>query len=49
VPKLLVAAIAESADLMVLHVDKDFELITQITGQPCWRSRNPYRVVHVIR
>ena len=30
----LVAAIAELADLIVLHVDKDFELITEVTGQP---------------
>jgi predicted nucleic acid-binding protein len=33
VPDLLVAAIAELADLTVLHVDKDFELITAVTGQ----------------
>ena len=32
-----VAAIAESADLTVLHVDNDFELITEITGQPLER------------
>jgi len=37
VPDLLVAAIAESADLTVLHVDKDFELISEITGQPLER------------
>lgn len=37
VPDLLVAAIAELADLTVLHVDKDFELITEITGQPLER------------
>jgi predicted nucleic acid-binding protein len=39
VPDLLVAAIAESADLTVLHVDKDFELIAEVTGQPLERLR----------
>jgi predicted nucleic acid-binding protein len=34
VPDLLVAATAELAGLTVLHVDKDFDLITAITGQP---------------
>lgn len=33
VPDLLIAATAELADLTVLHVDKDFELIADITGQ----------------
>ncbi len=33
VPDLLVAAIAELAGLTVLHVDKDFELIAELTGQ----------------
>lgn len=33
VPDLLVAATGELADLTVLHVDKDFELIAGITGQ----------------
>ena len=33
VPDLLVAATAELAELTVLHVDKDFELIADITGQ----------------
>ena len=37
VPDLLVAATAELADLVVLHVDKDFELIAAITGQPLER------------
>lgn len=39
VPDLLVAAIAELADLTVLHVDKDFDLIEAITGQPTERLR----------
>jgi predicted nucleic acid-binding protein len=33
IPDLLVAAAAECAQLTVLHVDKDFELIAEITGQ----------------
>jgi predicted nucleic acid-binding protein len=33
VPDLLIAAAAELAELTVLHVDKDFELIADITGQ----------------
>jgi predicted nucleic acid-binding protein len=37
VPDLLIAAIAERAGLVVLHQDKDFELIAQITGQPTER------------
>lgn len=37
VPDLLVAATAELAGLTVLHVDKDFDLITAVTGQPVER------------
>jgi predicted nucleic acid-binding protein len=33
VPDLLVAATAELANLTVLHLDKDFELIADVTGQ----------------
>ncbi len=33
VPDLLIAATGELADLTVLHLDKDFELIAEITGQ----------------
>lgn len=33
VPDLLIAATAELNDLTVLHVDKDFELIAEVTGQ----------------
>jgi predicted nucleic acid-binding protein len=33
VPDLLIAAIAERAGLIVLHQDKDFDLIAQVTGQ----------------
>jgi predicted nucleic acid-binding protein len=34
IPDLLVAATAELAELTVLHLDKDFELIAALTGQP---------------
>lgn len=37
VPDLIVAATAELAGLVVLHLDKDFELIAEITGQPTER------------
>jgi predicted nucleic acid-binding protein len=37
IPDLLIAATAELAGLTVLHVDKDFELIATITGQPTER------------
>jgi len=37
IPDLLIAATAELAELTVLHVDKDFELIADITGQPVER------------
>ncbi len=34
IPDLLIAATAELAELTVLHLDKDFELIAALTGQP---------------
>jgi len=37
VADLLVAATAEMARLTVLHVDRDFELIAEVTGQPIER------------
>jgi predicted nucleic acid-binding protein len=37
VPDLLIAAIAERAGLVVLHQDRDFDLIADITGQPTER------------
>lgn len=37
VPDLLLAATGELTDLAVLHVDKDFELIAAVTGQPVER------------
>jgi len=37
IPDLLIAAAAELAGLTVLHVDKDFEIIAAITGQPLER------------
>lgn len=39
IPDLLVAAIAESTALAVLHLDKDFELIADLTGQAVERLR----------
>ena len=37
IPDLLIAAIAERAGLTVLHVEKDFDLIAEVTGQPVER------------
>ena len=37
IPDLLIAATAELVELTVLHVDKDFELIAELTGQPTER------------
>ena len=34
IPDLIIAATAELAGLTVLHLDKDFDIIAQITGQP---------------
>jgi len=34
IPDLLIAATAEKAGLTVLGVDKDFDLVAEITGQP---------------
>lgn len=39
IPDLILAAAAELAGLIVLHVDKDFELIATFTGQPTERLR----------
>ncbi|HEV2376750.1 MAG TPA: PIN domain nuclease [Streptosporangiaceae bacterium] len=36
-PDLVIAATAELAGLTVLHLDKDFDLIAEITGQPVER------------
>jgi predicted nucleic acid-binding protein len=40
IPDLLVAATAEVAGLTVLHLDSDFELIADITGQPVERLQH---------
>jgi predicted nucleic acid-binding protein len=37
IPDLIIAATAGPARLTVLHLDKDFEAITQVTGQPVER------------
>lgn len=39
IPDLLIAATAELAQLTVLHLDQDFELIADYTGQPVERLR----------
>ncbi len=39
IPDLIIAATAELAGLSVLHLDKDFELIADLTGQPVERLR----------
>lgn len=39
VPDLLVAATADLAQLTVLHLDKEFELIAEVTGQALERLR----------
>ena len=37
VPDLIIAATAELAGLTVLHADKDFDVIADVTGQPLER------------
>jgi predicted nucleic acid-binding protein len=37
IPNLMIAATAELAGLIVLHLNKDFELIAALTGQPLER------------
>ena len=37
IPDLIIAATAELAGLTVLHLDKDFEVIARVTGQPVER------------
>lgn len=37
IPDLLLAAIAEQSQLVLLHQDKDFELIAEVTGQETQR------------
>jgi predicted nucleic acid-binding protein len=34
IPDLLIAAVAEAAGLTILHYDKDFDTIAEVTGQP---------------
>ena len=40
-PDLIIAATAELAGLTVLHLDKDFDLIAELTGQPMERLTEP--------
>ena len=37
IPDLIIAAAAELAGLTILHLDKDFEVIASVTGQPTER------------
>jgi hypothetical protein len=39
IPDLIIAATAELAQLTVLHLDKDFEVIANVTGQATERLR----------
>jgi predicted nucleic acid-binding protein len=39
IPDLLIAAAAELGELTVLHRDKDFDLIADVTGQPVEQLR----------
>ncbi|WP_426593363.1 PIN domain nuclease [Cellulomonas sp. McL0617] len=39
IPDLLIAAVAELSQRTVLHLDKDFDLIADLTGQPMERLR----------
>lgn len=39
IPDLLIAAAAEIGKRTLLHLDKDFELIAEVTGQPVERLR----------
>ena len=41
VPDLIIAATAELAGLTILHLDKDFDVIAEITGQPVERLNTP--------
>jgi predicted nucleic acid-binding protein len=41
VPDLIIAATAELAGLTVLHLNKDFDVIAEITGQPIERLSAP--------
>lgn len=41
IPDLLIAATAELVGLTVLHLDKDFDVISDLTGQPTHRLTVP--------
>jgi predicted nucleic acid-binding protein len=41
IPDLLIAAVAELSQLTVLQIDKDYELIAEVTGQPIERLSQP--------
>jgi predicted nucleic acid-binding protein len=41
IPDLIIAATAELHGAEVLHVDKDYELVAEVTGQPVRRLFGP--------
>src|SRR5215467_2010825 len=41
IPDLIIAATAEQHGAEVLHVDRDYELIAEVTGQPMRRLLDP--------
>ena len=43
IPDLIIAATAELHDAGVLHVDRDYDLIAGVTGQPMRRLLDPGR------
>jgi predicted nucleic acid-binding protein len=45
VPDLIIAATADLGGLTVLHLDKDFDLIAEVTGQPMERLKMPATTV----
>lgn len=45
IPDLLIAATAELARLVILHLDRDFDLVASITGQPVETPPNRRRQI----
>ncbi|MDE0269105.1 MAG: hypothetical protein OXI96_08780 [Acidimicrobiaceae bacterium] len=44
IPDLLVTATAELSQFTALHIDKDFELIAAVLGQPTRRLKIPEHI-----
>jgi predicted nucleic acid-binding protein len=51
IPDLIIAATAELAGLTILHLDRDFEVIAEVTGQPVerlrWSNERPAQTEHL--